>query len=79
MTEKYLLALVSHLQPGLTEIYLHPALYADPELHRWAPQYQRQEELAALLSPRLKEALAAAGVKVSDFREMVKMGADAIF
>ncbi|MFZ5451708.1 MAG: hopanoid biosynthesis-associated protein HpnK [Thermodesulfobacteriota bacterium] len=70
MTEDYLLRLVPHLQPGITEIYLHPALCRDQELQRWAPQYQRQEELAALLSPRLQEALVAADVKVSDFREM---------
>jgi len=71
MTEDYLLGLVPHLQPGITEIYLHPGLFADPELHQWAPRYQRQEELVGLLSPRLKEALEAAGVEVSDFREML--------
>ena len=70
MTESYLLGLVPRLRPGVTEIYCHPGLFADPELKRWAPAYRRQEELAALLSPRLKEALAAAGVKVSDFREL---------
>ncbi|MEW6660143.1 MAG: hopanoid biosynthesis-associated protein HpnK [Thermodesulfobacteriota bacterium] len=74
MTDDYLLGLVPHLQPGVTEIYLHPALYVDQELYRWGPQYQRQDELAALLSPRLKEALAAAGVEVSDFREMFVRG-----
>ncbi|MHB8067269.1 MAG: hopanoid biosynthesis-associated protein HpnK [Desulfobaccales bacterium] len=70
MTEAYLLGLVPRLQPGVTEIYLHPALYPDQELWQWAPQYRRQEELAALLSPRLPEALTGAGVAVSDFREM---------
>jgi len=70
LTENYLLGLVPHLQPGVTEIYLHPALYGDQELRQWAPHYRRQEELAALLSPRLKEALAAHGVEVSDFREV---------
>ena len=74
MTEDYLLGLIPHLQPGITEIYLHPALYGDPELQRWGPQYRRQEELAALLSPRLPEALADAGVEISDFREMVLRG-----
>lgn len=74
LTEDYLLGLIPHLQPGITEIYLHPALYPDPELRSWSSRYQRQEELAALLSPRLKEALAAAGVKVSDFREMFVRG-----
>jgi predicted glycoside hydrolase/deacetylase ChbG (UPF0249 family) len=74
LTEGYLLGLVPHLRPGITEIYLHPGLYGDPELQRWAPQYRRQEELAALLSPRLPEALAATGVEVSDFREMFLRG-----
>ena len=70
MTESYLLGLVPNLQPGITEIYLHPALYGDPELQHWAPQYRRQAELAGLLSLRLKEALAAAEVEVSDFRDI---------
>jgi hypothetical protein len=54
----------------VTEIYGHPGLYADPELRRWGPQYRRQEELAALLNPRLKETLVAAGVRLTDFREL---------
>jgi hopanoid biosynthesis associated protein HpnK len=71
MTEAYLTGLVKRLQPGVTEIYCHPGLSADPELDRWAPQYRRREELEALLSPRLKATLAAAGVRRTDFREMV--------
>ena len=70
MTEAYLTGLVDRLQPGVTEIYCHPGLSADPELTRWAPQYRRQEELAALLSPHLKATLAAAGVRRTDFREL---------
>jgi hopanoid biosynthesis associated protein HpnK len=74
LTEDYLLGLIPHLQPGITEIYLHPALYPDQELKSWGPCYRRQDELAALLSPRLKEAVAAAGVGVTDFREMSLRG-----
>jgi hopanoid biosynthesis associated protein HpnK len=77
MTENYLLGLVPHLQPGITEIYLHPGLYGDQELTKWAPQYRRQEELAGLLGPMVKEALAGARVQVSDFREMFLRGARA--
>jgi len=72
MTENYLLDLVPRLAPGVTEIYCHPGLSADAELRRWAPRYRRPEELAALLSPRLKAALAAAGVRVTDFRELCR-------
>jgi hopanoid biosynthesis associated protein HpnK len=70
MTEAYLTGLVGRLQPGVTEIYCHPALSADPELRRWAPRYRRQEELAALMSPQLKASLATAGVTLTDFREL---------
>ena len=71
MTEDFLLRLIPRLRPGVTEIYSHPALNHDPELKRWAPRYRRREELAALLSPRLQEALTASGVQVSDFRALI--------
>jgi hopanoid biosynthesis associated protein HpnK len=70
MTEGHLVGLVRRLKPGVTEVYCHPGLYADAELQRWAPRYRRQEELTALLSPHLKSTLAAAGVRVTDFREI---------
>jgi hopanoid biosynthesis associated protein HpnK len=72
MTEDYLVGLVPRLQPGVTEIYCHPALYPEPELRRWGLRYQRQAELAALLSPRLRDTLAAAGVRLTDFREQTR-------
>jgi predicted glycoside hydrolase/deacetylase ChbG (UPF0249 family) len=70
MTEAYLTGLVPRLKPGVTEIYCHPGLSPDPELTRWAPRYLRQKELAALLSLHLKTTLAAAGVRLTDFREL---------
>ncbi len=70
MTEAHLLALIPRLKPGVTEIYCHPALYPDPELSRWGPGYRRADELAALMSPRLEEALTATGVARSDFRRL---------
>ena len=75
MTEKYLLGLVRRLQPGVTEIYCHPGMYVDTELERWGPAYHRQKELAALLSPRLRELLTAAGIDQSDFRELSRRAA----
>lgn len=74
MTEAHLLALIPRLKPGVTEIYSHPALYEEAELTRWTPTYRRQEELAALLSPRVREALKIHGVKLTDFRQAA--GAD---
>lgn len=68
MTEDHILRLIPRLKGGLTEIYSHPALGEDYHLRRWAPHYRRQEEMTALLSPRLKDALTGAGIKVSDYR-----------
>jgi hopanoid biosynthesis associated protein HpnK len=72
MTEDYLLGLVPHLKPGLTEIYNHPALSVDPALKEAASGYRRQEEFTALVSPRLKEALKVRGAEVTDFRGVVQ-------
>ncbi len=74
MTEDFLAALVPHLKPGVTEIYSHPAVFADEELQHWAPHYRRQEELAALLSPRLKAALAENRIEVGDYRQLAQGG-----
>jgi len=74
MTEDYLVGLIGRFQPGVTEVYAHPALYAEPEWVRLTPGYRRREELAALLSPRLQASLTAAGVEVSDFREIFLKG-----
>jgi hopanoid biosynthesis associated protein HpnK len=71
LTEDYLVDLVPRLQPGLTEIYCHPALAADPVLVQAAPDYRRQQEFNALVSPRLKETLERHEVEVTDFREVV--------
>jgi hopanoid biosynthesis associated protein HpnK len=70
MTEEHILGLISRLKPGVTEICFHPALDPDPELRHWGPAYRRAEELAALLSPRLQDALNAAGVALIDFRRL---------
>jgi hopanoid biosynthesis associated protein HpnK len=72
MTEGYVLGLLPRLKPGVTEIYSHPAVRADAELLRAAPRYRRSEELAALLSPRLKEALARLSIIPTDFRELAR-------
>jgi hopanoid biosynthesis associated protein HpnK len=72
MTEDYLVGLVPRLQPGLTEIYNHPALAVDPALREAAPGYRRQEEFTGLVSPRLKEALRERRIEVTDFREVVQ-------
>ncbi len=58
MTEARVLDILAHLPPGDTELYFHPATRRDPLLDRLMPTYQHEAELAALLSPALKAAVA---------------------
>jgi hopanoid biosynthesis associated protein HpnK len=59
MTEERLLRLIPRLPPGRNEIYFHPAAERDATLDRLMPDYEHEAELAALLSPRVRAALAA--------------------
>ena len=70
MIEDHLLAVVSRLKAGVTEIYSHPGLFMDCELRQWAPNYRRRAELEGLLSVKLRAALGGAGVKVTDYRQL---------
>lgn len=56
MTEDRLLALAPHLPAGVSELYFHPAAHRDAVLDRLMPTYQHEAELAALCSPRVREA-----------------------
>jgi len=53
MTEHRLLALLPHLPTGLSELYCHPATETTPRL----PGYRPTEELAALLSERVRQSI----------------------
>ena len=67
MTTERLLALVSRLPPGLSEIYFHPATCRDALLTRLMPTYEHAAELDALCDPALQGALADAGVALTDY------------
>lgn len=73
MTEEYLLAIAENLQPGLTEWYLHPGCLPDPEISRRMPDYQHEQELAALLSPRLRFRLQELGITLTNYRGETKL------
>jgi len=69
MTEDHLLRLIPQLPDGLNEIYFHPAAARDALLDRLMPTYQHEAELAALCSPAVRSALAAAGVAIGGFSD----------
>jgi hopanoid biosynthesis associated protein HpnK len=62
MDEARLLAILARLPRGVTEIYLHPATASDCSLSSTMSAYRHADELAALLSPRVRAALAALNV-----------------
>lgn len=65
MNEEYLLWLLKRLPEGTTEIYFHPC--DDPASEsgeRPTPTHRTVTELRSLMSPRVQEALAGAGIRL---------------
>ncbi len=65
--EAYLLALVPRLRPGVNEVYCHPAA---SDAVAGQAGYDHAGELGALLSPRVRAALSAAGVRLASYRAL---------
>jgi hopanoid biosynthesis associated protein HpnK len=57
MTEGRLLALIPHLPEGLSELYTHPATRDAAQMPHADPEYHYREELQALLSPKVRQAI----------------------
>jgi len=60
MVEERILRLLPHLPDGISEIYFHPAVERSP--HR--------EELAALLSPRVRRCIAESGIRLISYDKL---------
>jgi len=65
--ERYLLAVIRSLPPGVSEVYCHPADGTPTTLGARQPGYDHRGELAALTSPGVRRALEAAGVELSSY------------
>lgn len=72
MNESYLLRIIDSLGPGVTEMGLHPALALPSELKQWAPRYEYEKELEALLSPKVKERIQARGIQLANYRSLAR-------
>lgn len=59
MTEERLLDLAAKLPDGLSEIYFHPAAGPCRLVDQLMPEYHHEAELAALCSPRVRDAFAS--------------------
>lgn len=69
VAEAYLLHLLPRLGPGVSEIYCHPG-ETDEEIRRWTPTYDRAGELAALLSPRVREEIERQRIELTSYRAL---------
>ena len=56
MDEAVMLAILKQLPEGLSEVYLHPASHG--HITESMADYRHADELAALLSPRVRQAIA---------------------
>jgi hopanoid biosynthesis associated protein HpnK len=70
MNESYLLRIIDSLEPGVTEMGLHPALALPSELKQFAPDYEYENELQALLSPRVRERIQARNIKLANYHSL---------
>ncbi|HEX3844631.1 MAG TPA: hopanoid biosynthesis-associated protein HpnK [Steroidobacteraceae bacterium] len=70
MNEARLLEILGKLPDGVTEIYLHPAVESGAAIAASMSGYRHADELAALLSPRVRAALAASGAQTGGFRRL---------
>jgi hopanoid biosynthesis associated protein HpnK len=59
MSEQRLLKILARLPAGVTEIYLHPATQSGSAIAASMAGYRHADELAALMSPQVRAALAA--------------------
>jgi chitin disaccharide deacetylase len=66
MVEDRLLALLPHLPYGVSEIYSHPASGAASLV----PGYRHAEELAALVSPLVRERIAQLGISLARYADL---------
>lgn len=72
MDESKLLAILGRLPPGVTEIYLHPATESGSEIAASMSRYRHADELAALLSPRVRAAVAAGGACRGGYADVMR-------
>jgi hopanoid biosynthesis associated protein HpnK len=74
MDEAVLLAVLERLPQGATEIYLHPATRSGEAIAPSMAGYRHEDELAALLSPRVATAMALCGAERGGFVDLASAG-----
>jgi hopanoid biosynthesis associated protein HpnK len=70
LTEEYVLGIIAQLQPGLTELYFHPAM----DLGEKPPSPEAMREVEILTSSKTRAALDGYGVRLTNFAEIARAG-----
>jgi hopanoid biosynthesis associated protein HpnK len=70
MVEDRVLRLLPCLPDGVSEIYFHPAIECRPALAAAMPGYHHTDELAALLSPLVRERITALGITSTSYGDV---------
>jgi hopanoid biosynthesis associated protein HpnK len=74
ISERYVLALLAQLPPGISELYCHAAL-PDDECRRWRPaDYESEKEVAALTSPRVRAEIERRGIELVSYSALYERG-----
>jgi chitin disaccharide deacetylase len=72
MDEEQLLAILARLPRGVTEIYLHPATASGAAVAPSMGTYRHADELAGLLSARVREAVTALNVRRGGYGDIMR-------
>jgi hopanoid biosynthesis associated protein HpnK len=70
MDEEQLLAILARLPQGVTEIYLHPATVSGSAIAPSMNKYRHADELAGLLSPWVRKAIAAQSIRLGGYNDV---------
>ncbi len=70
MTEELVLKQIAGLPEGVSELYFHPATGRAPAYDRYMAAYRPEDELAALVSPRVRRALEDSGLRPVGFADL---------
>jgi hopanoid biosynthesis associated protein HpnK len=70
MNESYLLKIIDNLEPGVTEMGMHPALALPSELQPFASDYEYETELEALLSPKVMQRIQARNIQLATYHSL---------
>ena len=71
LDEVALLSVLARLRPGITEIYCHPAVTEGALLQPTMRSYRHDDELAALVSSRVREAILRLDVPMGGFADLM--------